>query len=177
MKYSPTSAAGFTLTEMLIVLVIVGILASLALPNFKSMMQSQRVKNASYELYSALSLARSEAIKRNTNVRLTGKVNAKAEVGWDIAAIPSSGAAVPIRTQDYISGVAMRVCNLTGQGIAYGRNGRAKQIDFSPITSAPTFEIYAANTTAANTPFVNCLTIELSGMPRTRQGVCPPCPP
>lgn len=158
MKPSRSSVSGFTLTELLVVLAVAGILAMMAVPSFKSLVQSQRVKNAGFELYSSLALARSEAIKRNSDVTMATATNANGEPSWDITA----GSAV-IRNQDSIKDIAIEITGLPGTDVVYRRNGRPE--------STATFEIDALGV-AAPTPFVRCLTIELSGMPRIRMGTC-----
>ena len=97
--------SGFTLPELLIVLAVAGILAAIAVPSFQSLTQSQQVKNASFELFSSLSLARSEAIKRNSNVTLTGVAYPNNEFGW---VITSAGGEV-IRTQGALKGIVLRI--------------------------------------------------------------------
>jgi len=164
MKPSRSSVSGFTLTELLVVLAVAGILATMAVPSFKSLVQSQRVKNAGFELYSSLALARNEAIKRNSDVTMATTTNANGELSWDITAFDGTA----IRNQDFIKDIAFDITGGTvvagEKVIVYRRNGR-------PASTA-TFEIYAANTTAAASPFTRCITIELSGMPRIRQGAC-----
>ena len=59
--------------------------------------------------------------------------------------------------------LAMAVTGLPGTQVTYHRNGR-------PANNA-TFQIDASGVTTP-TPFVRCVTIELSGMPRLRQGIC-----
>ena len=109
MNSSPSTFSGFTLTELLVVVSVVGVLAVIAIPSFKSLNQSQQVKNASFELYAGLSLTRSEAIKRNANVTLTFQPNSvnfpslHNEFGWAIA--PTVGAT--IRTQAQLKGISL----------------------------------------------------------------------
>src|SRR4030067_1612909 len=98
MKSSSTSVSGFTLTELLVLLAVAAILWMMAVPSFKSLIQSQRVKNAGFELYSSLALARNEAIKRNSDVTIATATNANGEPGWVITA--SDGTV--IRNQDFI---------------------------------------------------------------------------
>jgi type IV fimbrial biogenesis protein FimT len=64
-KYS-----GFTLTELMITLAIVGILITVGVPSMQNFIQGNRLIAASNELLSALNIARSEAIKLNAQVSL-----------------------------------------------------------------------------------------------------------
>ena len=61
---------GFTLTELLATIAIAAILAAIAVPSFQDMVADSRVTTATNNLISNLSLARSEAIKRNVPVVL-----------------------------------------------------------------------------------------------------------
>ncbi|NWO57815.1 hypothetical protein DEJ73_16300 [Chromohalobacter salexigens] len=61
---------GFSLLELLIVLVIFAILASMTLPSFQRLQYRQQLVSASNELVAALRLARGEAIMREADVTL-----------------------------------------------------------------------------------------------------------
>jgi len=62
---------GFTLTELMITVAIIGIVASLAVPSFQDMIERNRLKEAIESLKSDLMFARTEAIKRSTNINVT----------------------------------------------------------------------------------------------------------
>lgn len=59
---------GVTLIELLVTLSVIAILLAVAAPSFQAFSKENRAVSISNELVSALTLARSEAIKRNTSV-------------------------------------------------------------------------------------------------------------
>lgn len=63
------SARGFSMIELMVVLAISSILMTVAAPSMLSAYQQYTVTSQANELVSALTYARSEAIRRNTSVR------------------------------------------------------------------------------------------------------------
>ncbi len=59
---------GLTLVELLITIAISAILLSVAAPSFQSFILNSRISTISEQLYKTLHMARSEAIRRGTNV-------------------------------------------------------------------------------------------------------------
>jgi prepilin-type N-terminal cleavage/methylation domain-containing protein len=60
--------AGFSFTELLIVMALVGMMALLAVPWFIKISQRQQIKSAAQEISIALAAARMTAVKRNAQV-------------------------------------------------------------------------------------------------------------
>lgn len=75
-RLAPSSLPrGFTLTKLLVVLTIVALLATVAMPSMAAVIDSIRLGSASNVFLSNLQLARSEAIKRNSRVVLCMSAN------------------------------------------------------------------------------------------------------
>jgi type IV fimbrial biogenesis protein FimT len=147
-------AAGFTLVELMIVLAVFATLVGAALPAYDSFVRNQRVKTASFEIFSTLMLARSEAITRNSAVTVeptSGTTNWAS--GWRVLV-----AGTVLRSQDSLVNIS-----ITGPAsVTYNGSGRLS-------AAAGNFQITAAGG-AAITP--RCISIDLSGRPVTKAEAC-----
>jgi type IV fimbrial biogenesis protein FimT len=63
-------AAGLTLIELLITLVVAAILMAIALPNFSALLAAQRLRAAANDLFAAIDLTRSQAMARGRRITL-----------------------------------------------------------------------------------------------------------
>lgn len=154
-KRRNTGQRAFTLIEVLIVIAIVAILASLAAPSFSDLIKSQKVKSTASDLNAALALARSEAVKRNRDVTMSPATAGNWQDGWQIADPDNAG--INIEVHAAIAGLTV-----TGPAsVIYRSSGRVSG------TTAPAFDISAAGGTAHA-----CVSADLSGRPYIKAAAC-----
>ena len=149
------------MTELMIVVAIVGILAAIAAPSFKGLSESQRVKTASFELYSLLSVARSEAIKRNANVTIAAVLSGSTLLRLDVTT--AGGAVIQSKPKPVKVDFTIRPAGTTS--VIFTRTGR-------PTVSGIAIQVDVEGS-ATPTSHVRCISLGLSGMPQTKKGVCP----
>jgi len=90
---------GFTLIELMIALVILGILVTFAVPSFNDAALSSKLTGFSNDLLASAQVARSEAIKRNAAVTLcrsTNGTSCAASGGWEAGWIVLTTGASPV---------------------------------------------------------------------------------
>jgi type IV fimbrial biogenesis protein FimT len=64
----PRRRGGFTLVELMITLVVVGVVLALGLPGIMEWMQNSQIRTAAESIQNGLQTARTEAVRRNTHI-------------------------------------------------------------------------------------------------------------
>jgi type IV fimbrial biogenesis protein FimT len=87
----PNTQTGFTLYELLAVILIVGVVLALGVPNMQSFRQNSSMTSTANDLHSAFHLARSEASRAKSNITVCATADSAAalptcggelEAGW-----------------------------------------------------------------------------------------------
>jgi type IV fimbrial biogenesis protein FimT len=160
---------GFTLIELMTVVALLAILSAIAAPSLRTFIESQRLRNASFDIVSDLLLARSEALTRQTVVVVTpsGSDGVGWSGGWAINLVSSAGALVTNRT-GVPSQLRFSVMNSSAaaQGsLSFGMDGRI--VGLTPMS----IEVkYADPAPAGVSP--SCVRIDATGRPKVDKGAC-----
>jgi len=126
-------------------------------PGMSQLIIKTRVKNASFDVYSSILAARSDAISRNKTITLTPSGGNWA-AGWTIT--DSDGNTV--KTQDPLSGITV-----AGPAtLVYNSAGRLTD---GTLLANRRISLTAPDASASDG---RCITIDLSGRPVVATGVC-----
>jgi type IV fimbrial biogenesis protein FimT len=151
---------GVTLIELMITLVVLGVLVFLALPSYTIWMQNTQIRTAGEGILSGFTLARSEAVRRNTSVEL--KMDAAS--GWT-ATVAATGEVIQSRTAQ--EGTANAVVTITPGGadrVTFSGLGR---VTLNGDGSAPITEIKVDSTRIPATESREmCVAINTTGLAR-----------
>lgn len=145
--------AGFTLIETMVVVAIIIVLAGVGVPAMQDLIVNQRIKSTTSDLFASILRARSEAIKRNTDISMNPSSNWS--TGWTIPS-PTAGqpALLSLTTRSSIT-----VAGPAG-GITFTSAGRLRG------ASNVTFDVSGSR----GTP--RCITIDLGGRPNVQPHSC-----
>lgn len=138
---------GFTILELLMVMVIAAILLGVAVPSYTYFNENSRLKNTALLLYSTVILARSEAIKRNASVTITPDSSDWID-GWKIL-----DGVTTLRDQHAMTNILIKG---PSSAITFDNEGR--------VSGSPTFLV----TIDGSNTHMRCITIGLNGNPRIK---------
>lgn len=150
--------AGFTLVEMLTVVSILAIVLTAAAPLFRSFTAGQRMKATAFDLTSALLLARSEALKRNSSVQIS-RSGEHWNSGWRVSVLSTDGT---LSTHSEV-GSSLSFAGAP-DAIVFNAHGRVS----SPVEPV---QIELSSTAADGSR--RCIALSLSGHARSSKGACP----
>ena len=146
---TPLAVSGVTLIELLVTLVVLSIILTIALPSFRDLTLNQKVKTATYDLYTTMIYARGEAVKDAANIAITPETG-----GWKNGWKVTNSAGVTLRSQSGYSSIDIVG---TANSITYQKTGRAS------LASPVSFTLNVSGNTSVTK---RCVLVDPSGLPK-----------
>ena len=153
----PQRNQGFTLIELMVVVGVVAIIASVAVPGLQAFVANNRQAGAGYELLSSLYFARDEAVTRNVQVAICPSADGTGcdAVGWEaghIVFVDGDGDGALDATEETLARTEPLPAGLTVRSaeyadfLIYRPNGRVRVSD--PNVNRGTFSFCAPSSTS-----------------------------
>jgi type IV fimbrial biogenesis protein FimT len=152
-------AAGFTLIEAVVVVALLGIVAAIAAPSFRSFIGTMNSKSAAFDLINDMTVARSEAIKRNDTTSLV-PVSGDWTNGWRVL----DGNGDVLRERAALTS-SLSVSGAAVAGVTFRPNGRLSD-DVADGNLAWSISSTISGVTA------RCVVISPTGSARSKTGTC-----
>ncbi|MDX1593878.1 MAG: GspH/FimT family pseudopilin [Gammaproteobacteria bacterium] len=132
--------SGFTLVELMIVVVVLAVIATVAIPNLRTIIQKSEIKDTSGAITSSMMLARTEAVTqgRSITVCITSSTSCSTSGTWEegwIVLEPTTNTVIR-RVPAQAEAVGVTVSDAVGR-VIYSRDGAAdfQEVDGDDITS------------------------------------------
>jgi type IV fimbrial biogenesis protein FimT len=110
--------SGFSLIEMMIVIVILAIALAVGVPNFQEFIANTQIRSVSESIRNGLQVARAEAVKRNEAVTFTLNNN----TSWVVSCVPATAtcpATIQSKSANEGSGAAITLTMIGGNSIRF----------------------------------------------------------
>jgi type IV fimbrial biogenesis protein FimT len=155
----PRRRAGFTLIEMMVVVSVMAVMLTLAMPSLSALLEAQRLRSAAFDLVGDLTTARGEALNRRQSVSISPVSSGDWTSGWRV----TEGDEV-IRQRSPLGG-SLSVSGAPGS-IAYDPNGR--------LAAADGFiRIEIGSSALTDETRLRCISVDPLGRVRSDIGECP----
>lgn len=152
-----TLIKGFTMIELMVAVGIMAILVAIAAPSFTDILASMRMRATAYDLVGDLVLARSEALKRGTDVTITPAATGWTG-GWTVTSAVAG--ADPVSKRNAVgSGVVFTSSTNT---VVFDKNGRN-----AGAVNVTRFSLAQGSTNK------RCISLDPSGRPKSSNTACP----
>ena len=153
---------GFTLLELMVTVAVAAILATVAVPGFRDLIQNNRVTTQTNELVTALNFARTEAVKRGRPVDV---VVTQQDPGWRAQVLVNPAGTPELLREVNRRGSAITVNAAT---IRFGPTG----VRVLPI-AVNDFSFEMEPKTGSSARYQRCVSVGPSGQLRTTREGCP----
>ncbi len=164
---------GFTMVELLVVLAIGIILVAIAIPSYKTTIDTQKATLRANALLADIDYARSEAVKEGQNVTICPPASGATVAcsttatnwngGWIVATTNSAGTMISLRTQAAFAEsmtVSPAIPSTTVPALIFNRDGFALNI------TSGTGLLFTVSTADLNNGATRCIFLDVLGRPQ-----------
>lgn len=165
---------GYTLVELMVVIAILGIVMAYAVPGIRTLMDTQKMKTATFDLVTTVMFARSEAIKfgntANASISIVPQ-SSNYTNGWCVVFSSSSSCSTSAPGADVMRvnaptanvNYSVTTCSVNPCVITFGKNGR--------LSAGSSVKLQLTNDLSSS-PLTRCVVIDTTGNATAKVGAC-----